>query len=120
MSMLIYVIVGFVSGIVTGMGLGGGVVLIPALTFLKVNQLEAQLINLMYYVPVAIIATGINIKNKKIEKNIVIKIIIFGIIGSIIGAFISIKIELGLLKKIFSAILLVIGVYELFFDKAND
>ena len=41
--------IGFFSGIISGMGIGGGTILIPALLFLtEVNQQQAQGVNLIY------------------------------------------------------------------------
>ena len=48
---------GLLSGIIGGMGLGGGVVLIIYLTvFLDTPQLKAQGINLLFFIPIAITA----------------------------------------------------------------
>ena len=54
---------GFISGIISGMGIGGGVILIPLLAiFTSLGQHEAQGINLLYFLPSAACAlfiTGI-------------------------------------------------------------
>ena len=47
--MIINIITGFFSGIISGMGIGGGAILIPALIMIeKINQQTAQGINLTY------------------------------------------------------------------------
>ena len=44
------VVIGFLSGIISGMGIGGGAILIPALTlFYGIEQKLAQGINLVYF-----------------------------------------------------------------------
>ena len=49
--------IGFFSGIISGMGIGGGTILIPALLFLtEVNQQQAQGVNLIYFIPTAVVA----------------------------------------------------------------
>ncbi|MGN0134608.1 MAG: TSUP family transporter, partial [Anaerotignum sp.] len=49
--------IGFFSGIISGMGIGGGTILIPALLFLTgIDQHQAQGVNLIYFIPTAITA----------------------------------------------------------------
>lgn len=51
------------------MGIGGGTILIPIMTiFLGFDQKTAQAVNLIYFIPTAITALTIHIKNKQIEK----------------------------------------------------
>ena len=50
-------LIGFLSGIISGMGIGGGTILIPALLFLTdITQQQAQGINLIYFIPTALTA----------------------------------------------------------------
>ena len=63
--MIGFIIVGFFSGIISGMGIGGGTILIPAITILwGVDQKVAQITNLIYFIPTASIALILHIKNK--------------------------------------------------------
>ena len=65
------VVIGFLSGIISGMGIGGGAILIPALTlFYGIEQKLAQGINLVYFLPTAIIALVIHIKNKSADLKV--------------------------------------------------
>ena len=74
------IITGFLSGIIGGMGIGGGTILIPIMTiFLGFDQKTAQAVNLIYFIPTAITALTIHIKNKQIEKNNLWLLIVFGI-----------------------------------------
>ena len=51
---------GLFSGIIGGMGLGGGAVLIIYLTvFSDVDQLKAQGINLLFFIPIALLAVSV-------------------------------------------------------------
>jgi len=112
---LVLILIGLVSGTIGGMGIGGGTVLIPALTlFVNTEQHISQSINLIYFIPTAIIALIIHIKNKRIDFKIVLPIIIPGIIGAIIGSCIAIKFSSNVLKKIFAVFLLIMGIYEMF------
>lgn len=108
-------IIGILAGIISGMGIGGGTILIPALTiFMSIDQKTAQAINLVYFIPTATAALVGHIKNKRIEKRGLLYIIIFGIIGAFIGSFFAIKVKSPLLKKAFGWFLCVMGVLEIF------
>ena len=63
------IIIGLISGIVTGTGMGGGTVLILLLIALMgIEQHIAQATNLIFFIPTTIVATIANLKNKLIEK----------------------------------------------------
>ena len=109
------ILIGIISGIVSGMGLGGGTILIILLTFiLKMEQHNAQATNLIFFIPTAIIAIIVNIKNNNIDFKTGITISTFGIIGAIIGATISLKINVDILKKCFGIFLLIISINEIY------
>ena len=79
------VLVGIISGIISGLGMGGGTILITFLTcFCAVNQLVAQASNIIFFVPTSIIATIVNIKNKTLKWKVAIPLAISGIIGAIL------------------------------------
>lgn len=112
---MIEVIIGVISGIISGIGMGGGAILIFLLSYtLGVDQLTAQAINLIFFIPTSIVAVIVNIKNKNIEIKEAILISIFGIIGAIIGANLALKIEANLLRKFFGGFLGVIVITETF------
>ncbi len=112
--MITFLIIGFISGIISGIGIGGGTILIPALNiFFGTSQQIAQTINLIYFIPTALCAIVIHIKNKNIDREIFLRMIFTAILGSILGSIIAIKIEADILKKIFGFFLLAISFYEL-------
>ncbi len=109
------VLIGIVSGIVSGTGMGGGTILIFLLTFmLGIEQHVAQATNLIFFIPTAIVAILVNLKNKNIDMKLAIIISVFGILGAIIGANISIHIDVGILKKCFGIFLAVITINEIY------
>ena len=72
------VLIGIISGIVSGTGMGGGTILIFLLTFLcNVEQHIAQATNLIFFIPTSIIATIINIRKKNIDLKLGILISVF-------------------------------------------
>ena len=108
------VLIGIVSGIVSGTGMGGGTILIFLLSFmLGVEQHVAQATNLIFFIPTAIMAIIVNLKNKNIDMKLAILISVFGIFGAIIGANISIHIDVKILKKCFGIFLAIVTLNEI-------
>lgn len=113
--MILVILIAVASGIISGMGIGGGTILIPALIFIEgLNQHQAQGVNLIYFVPTAVIALITHAKNKNIEKQIVLPIVLTGLLGVAAGALIAVKMDAGLLKKLFGGFLLIMGLTEIF------
>ncbi len=111
--MIAAILAGLVSGILSGMGIGGGTILIPALTlFLSVSQHGAQGVNLLYFIPTAVVSLWIHIKNKSVNFKVAWPIILFGLAGAIGGSFLVGIIHGKLLKRLFGIFLLAMGVYE--------
>lgn len=107
--------IGVISGIVSGMGMGGGAILITILVcFMGIDQKVAQASNLIFFIPTSIVATIINIKNKEIKWNLALSISTLGAIGALIGAYIATKIEVGLLRKMFAIFIILIAIFELY------
>ena len=70
---MIEILIGMISGIVSGTGMGGGTILIFLLTFMMgIEQHVAQATNLIFFIPTSIVAIIINIKNKNSNNNIYI------------------------------------------------
>ncbi|WP_250674026.1 sulfite exporter TauE/SafE family protein [Paraclostridium ghonii] len=110
---MLLVILGFISGIIGGMGMGGGTILIPALIlFANIDPKIAQSINLLSSIPMSIFALIIHIKNKNVIFKLVIPIALFGILGAICGSFLATYISSEILRKVFGVFLLIIGVLE--------
>ena len=125
---MIEIVAGFISGMISSMGMGGGAILILCLTlFLSIDQKVAQATNLIFFIPTAMVSIGMHIKNKKINFKISKIIITAGIVGCIIGSSIAQKIEVRLLKKIFGIFLSLISLHEIYvfvkeynFQKKNN
>ncbi|MCI8272552.1 MAG: sulfite exporter TauE/SafE family protein [Clostridia bacterium] len=109
------ILIGIISGIFSGIGMGGGTILIFLLTiFAGLEQHIAQATNLIYFVPTAISAIIVNYKEKSIDTKVAIFISACGIIGAIIGAKISVNIDVQKLKKLFGIFLAIIAIHEIY------
>lgn len=121
-------LIGFISGIVSGTGMGGGTILILCLSlFMGIDQKVAQATNLVFFIPTSIAAIYINIKEKKIEWKTAKVVIVWGIIGAVTGALIALKVNVKILKKLFGIFLAVIAIHEIYIlikeykkDKKNN
>jgi hypothetical protein len=108
--------VAFLTGIFASMGLGGGMVLIVYLTvFAGFSQLVAQGINLVFFIPIAIISLVLHTKNKLVEWKKAVPAVLWGTAAVIISAWLANRIEQSLLSKAFGIFLILMGLKELFF-----
>ncbi|MBQ2284634.1 MAG: sulfite exporter TauE/SafE family protein [Clostridia bacterium] len=112
--MIYLIITGIVSGIISGMGIGGGIILIPVLTiFLGFDQKIAQGITLVYFIPTALFALIVHIKNKSVDFKVAIKVASTGIISAGVGAYCVKFLPTHILGKIFALFLLVVGISQI-------
>lgn len=108
------IIISIISSILAGMGIGGGALFVLlSTTFLNLSQVNAQGLNLILFITVGISATITNVRDKKIDYEILKKILFPLIIGSLIGTFFLKQIQQNDLKKYFSIFLVIIGIYEI-------
>ena len=109
------ILIGVISGIVSGTGMGGGTILISLLTFIMgVEQRVAQATNLIFFIPTSLIAIIVNLKNKNLDIKTGIIISVFGIFGAIVGANLAIHMDVNILKKCFGIFLALIAVNEIY------
>ncbi|EPR11870.1 sulfite exporter TauE/SafE family protein [Ruminiclostridium papyrosolvens] len=112
---MIVILIGLAAGIISGMGIGGGAILIPALViFVKPEQHIAQSVNLLFFIPTAIVALVIHIKNKNVNFRMGIPIVISGLGGAVLGSTLALSMNGATLKHIFGIFLLLMGLYEIF------
>ncbi len=105
---------GLISGIFGGMGMGGGTLLIPALrVFFDVDQQLAQAVNLVSFIPMAVVAVIIHCKNKLVEIKGVWIIILTGLIFCAFGAYLAEITDGEILKKAFGGFLLLLSAIRL-------
>lgn len=112
---MVEVLIGIISGTISGTGMGGGTILIFLLTVLcGIEQHIAQAANLIFFIPTSIVAIIVNIKNKNIDLKLATIISIFGILGAIIGANLSVHTEVKMLRKYFGMFLAIIALHEIY------
>jgi len=113
MNVVYLVIAGLISGVIGGMGMGGGTLLIPLLTiFLSFPQKSAQGINLLVFIPMSLVALIIHIKNKLVDFKVGVPIVLSGLVFSIFGSYLASVISNNFLQKFFAFFLLAVGINQ--------
>ncbi len=111
---------GLFSGIIGGMGMGGGAVLIIYLSlFTDTPQLKAQGINLLFFIPIGLTALIIYAFKKQIKWKTVLPLATFGIIGAFVGIMSTKYIGNEWLSRIFGVFLILMALKEFFGKKTK-
>ncbi len=112
---IIPAVAGFLSGTIGAMGMGGGGVLLIYLTvFANVEQLQAQGINLLFFLPTGLAAIIIYSIKRQIDWKKVFKMWLGGIVGAGLGFFLAKVLDTTVLSKLFAVFLIVFGLWQLF------
>lgn len=116
-SFPVSLIVGTVLGFLSGLGVGGGSLLILWLTLvLSIPAATARGINLAFFLPGALVSSLFRWKQKKLNLSVVIPGAVSGCIAAVICTWIGLNIDVEVLKKGFGVLLLVTGLRELYYQ----
>ena len=111
---------GLFSGIIGGMGMGGGAGLIIYLSlFTDTPQHKAQGINLLFFIPIGLAALIIYAFKKQIKWKTVLPLSLYGIIGTFLGIMLTRQISNNWLSKIFGIFLVLMALKEFFTKKTK-
>lgn len=115
-SILFNIIVGTVLGFLSGLGVGGGSLLILWLTLIaNVPQELARNINLMFFLPTAVISSLFRWRKGNLQIRKVLPAMMGGVAAAILFTWLSRHISSDALKAPFGVLLLVTGLRELFY-----
>jgi len=113
MDITIGIVASLIAGFLASLGIGGGSILLVYLTVIAgTAQLQAQGINLIFFIPIAIIALIIHFKNRLIEFKKIWILILIGLGGAVLGSIIADYIPF--VQTIFAVGILLLGVREIF------
>ncbi len=116
---LLYVLLGLIAGILSGVvGIGGGTIIIPALVFLfGFTQHKAQGTTLALMVPpIGILAAWTYYKQGFVDLKAALFIVLGFFLGGLLGARVAVGIPDTVLRKVFGVYLLVVAA-QMFFGK---
>lgn len=109
------IISSLLAGLMGSMGFGGGSVLIIYLVnFLGLPQKMAQGINLVFFIPCALLSVITYKRRGMLKIRRTLPITAFAILGSVVGFIILNFIPTFILSKLFGGFLLIFGVVQLF------
>ena len=112
---------GFGAGILSAWGIGGGTLLLLCMTlFLDVEQSLAQQINLLFFLPTALLSLPAHRKNGYLKPQILRAAIPAGIAGAVAGALLLGAVDIALLRKPFGIFLLAAGILTIFSKKPSQ
>jgi hypothetical protein len=114
---LIILVIGIITGVMAGMlGIGGGLVVIPALVMVMgMSQQTAQGTSLaMMLPPIGVLAAYNYYKAGHVDIKIALILAIAFIAGSYFGSKLAIRLPQELMKKIFGIFLLLVAIKMLF------
>ena len=110
--------VSVVLGFLAGLGVGGGSLLVLWLTLIVgIDHPQARVINLMFFIPAAIISSVFRWKQGSLNFKKVIPAILAGCIAAAGFSWLTRCLELEILKKLFGGLLLIAGIRELLYKE---
>ena len=93
---------------------GAAAAMVYLTVFAQVPQMEAQWINLIFFLPIGGLALIFHAKNRLIEKKAVLPAVLAGLAGAAGGAALAHFLGNEALTRVFAVFLAVIGGKELF------
>lgn len=115
-SLVVTLVVAAVLGFLAGLGVGGGSLLILWLTMvLGMEQSDAGSINLLFFLPAALISCLFRWKQGKLDLKTTLPAVLSGCAAAIGFTWLGGRIDTGLLRKGFGILLLFTGLRELFY-----
>lgn len=115
-SVWVAIPVGVALGFLSGLGTGGGSLLILWLTLvLDVPQPEARLMNLMFFIPSAVISCVFRWKQGRLDLRKVFPGILAGCAAAGVCALLTAGQTPEILKKCFGALLIFTGIREVLY-----
>ena len=113
-DILLPMLAGCLTGILSAWGVGGGTLLLLIMTLvLGVDQTTAQGINLLYFLPTAAAGLICHGKNGLLDRELVRQTAPWGLLSAAAGAWLTTAVSPDLLRRPFGVFLLVTGVMTL-------
>ena len=115
-SLPIVLIISTALGFLAGLGVGGGSLLILWLTLvLGMEYNQARILNLLFFLPSALVACLFRWKQGVLNFRKILPAVIAGCIFAALGSWLSLRLDLQLVKKAFGILLIVTGIRELLY-----
>ena len=110
---MVKMLVGAALGFLSGLGVGGGSLLLLWLTLVMgVDQPTARVMNLLFFLPCALVATAFRWKQSKPDWRLALPAIASGLLGALSGNYLGPILNKDLLKKALGILFLATGLRE--------
>ena len=117
---MIAILVGAALGFLSGLGIGGGSLLILWLTLVaRIDPAAARGINLLFFIPSALIAGAFRWKQGSLPLGKIWPGILGGCAAALLFSLLGLRMNTALLKKLFGGLLIATGRRELFYRPKN-
>lgn len=118
---IIHLLISTILGTLAGLGVGGGTLLVLWLTLaLGMSQPQARILNLLFFIPSALICTFIRRKQGAVDIKALIPGILAGCIAATVFSLVGRQMNLAILKKLFGGLLLLTGIKELLYKSKKN
>ncbi len=112
---MLVAVIGFLAGILSGLAVGGGTLLVPALVLITgISQHTAQGVSLLSFIPTSIVAVITHYRQGNVRPRLALLLSLGAVAGAVAGSLIAVKIPALFLRKIFGVFLMGMGIYEFF------
>ena len=113
---LFALLIATVLGFLAGMGVGGGSLLLLWLTqVVNMTHAQARIMNLLFYLPSAIIVSAFHIKRKAIPLPMILPGLLSGCLAAALLTMLSADWDIDNLKKLLGLLLITVGLREIFY-----
>lgn len=112
-NILLYLLIGLTAGIISGLiGIGGGVIIVPALIYLLgFSQHQAQGTTLALLVPpIGILAAWTYYRQGYVDLKVAIFVCLGFFVGGLLGAKVAVGLPCEVLQKLFGVAMLLIAL----------
>lgn len=113
---MIAALAGLVCGVLSGLGIGGGTLLMVWMTaVMQIGQTTAQGINLLYFLPTAACALILHAKNRLLRPKVILPAAVAGGICAVGAALLATTLDTELLRRLFGGFLQLVGLREVLY-----
>jgi uncharacterized membrane protein YfcA len=118
---MVNVLMGTVLGFLSGLGIGGGSLLLLWLTLgAGMDSFTARGINLLFFLPAAVVSCCFRWKQGSLELKRILPAVLGGCLGAGLGTWLSGHLHTEILKKGFGILLILTGIRELCYHQRME
>lgn len=112
MTVIGLIAIGLIAGgLAATLGVGGGIVYVPALvTLFSFAQHEAQGTSLAIMIPTTMLAAALHSKAGRVDWRVALTLGAGGVIGGVLGARLALSLEAPVLRRMFAVFLVLMAV----------